>query len=100
LFNVAVIARDPAYLPYISAALTTDAVAAHYAAYLKTDRALAVDRYEIPGARAVNFVVGSSLDGGMMAGRRLDPAAKSYGQMLLDKTIQVPAALADKLKRK
>jgi hypothetical protein len=97
LFNVAVIARRPEFLPYISAVLTPQAVSQVYAARLSSGKPLAVTRYEAPGCYAMNFEVAASLEGGMTASRRLDPAAKSYAQMILDMPIPVPRAVVDGL---
>ena len=94
LFNVAVIARQPEYLPYIRAALTPSAVADWYG-HLFADRAhRRVDRYEVPGVHALNFVVHDSLDGGSTASARLDFVAKGMGQQLLEYPIKVSAAIA------
>ena len=98
LFNVAVIARRAEYLPYISAKLTPKTVSEAFSQRLGNGKALAVARYEAPGVHAMNFEVASSLEGGMIASRRLDPAAKSYAQMLLDLPIPVPRTLARELK--
>jgi hypothetical protein len=97
LFNVAVIARDPTFLPWIAAAMTPRAVAQWYA-HLSPDHApLPVEVYHVPGFNALNFVVRNSLDGGIMSGKGLDPAAKGMGQMIARFPIPVPAALATAL---
>lgn len=89
LFNVAVIARDPQFLPWIAAALHPEKVGALYAAWLNADQPFTVDAYHAPGLAALNFVVHDSLDGGMLASPALDPAAKSMAQLLLHHPIQV-----------
>lgn len=91
--NIGVIARDPAALPYIAAALTPDAVAGRFAHFLDGDGAR-VDRYVLPGPAALNFVLHAALGGGGVASLRADPQAKAYAQILLDHPIPVPAALA------
>ncbi|GGA37593.1 acyclic terpene utilization AtuA family protein [Sphingomonas psychrolutea] len=97
LFNVAVIARRPEYLPYIAAALTPEIVGKHYGRLLCDGRTLPVDRYSVPGLSALNFVVGNSMDGGVLASTSLDPVAKGMAQLLLDFPITVSVACADSL---
>ena len=99
LFNVGIIARDEKYLPYISAALNAETVAEFYTRRLRSPSELKVVRYELPGIHGMNFVVESSLEGGMSASRRLDPAAKGYGQMLLDLPVRVARDLLDRSQR-
>jgi hypothetical protein len=97
LFNVAVIARRPEYLPYIRAALTPQVLADWYRHFLTESRQDRVDRYEVPGINALNFVVHDSLAGGINASPRLDSAAKGMAQQLLEIPVAVPAALAARL---
>ena len=94
LFNVAVIARHPDYLPWLGAALTAEGIADWYAHLAGDGQPLEVDRYEAPGLNALNFVVNDALVGGINASTRLDPAAKGMGQMLLRFPVPVPAAIA------
>jgi hypothetical protein len=93
LFNVAVIARRPEYLPYISAALTPEAIAAWYRHFLAESDG-AVNRYEVPGTGAINFVVHDSLAGGINASPRLDSAAKGMAQQLLEFPVPVSREIA------
>jgi hypothetical protein len=94
MFNVAVIARAPEYLPYIAAALTPERVGAHYGAVLGRDKPFAVDAFSVPGLSALNFVVRDSMDGGVLANMSLDPVAKGMAQLLLDVPVAISAALA------
>jgi hypothetical protein len=94
LFNVAVIARDPRFLPWIRASLTPAAVADWYR-HCFTDPAYgSVDVYDVPGCHAVNLVVDAAQGGGINVSPRLDPAAKGMGQHLLEFPIRIPAILA------
>jgi hypothetical protein len=93
LFNVAVIARHPDYLPWLRAALRPEAVADWYR-HLRPAGTPRVDRYEAPGFHALNFVVHDALEGGINASTQLDPAAKGMGQMLLRFPIPLPPILA------
>lgn len=97
LFNVAVIARKPDYLPYLRAALTADAVGEWYRHLGPDGQELRVDRYDVPGLHALNFVLHDALVGGINASTRLDPAAKGMAQMLLRFPVKIPAAQAANL---
>ncbi|MGA9794690.1 MAG: acyclic terpene utilization AtuA family protein [Rhizomicrobium sp.] len=99
LFNVAAIARRAQYLPYIRAALTTDAVAAWYAHLFNDPSRRRVERFEAPGVHALNFLVHGSLDGGSTASARMDFVAKGMAQQLLEFPVPVPAKLAASLAR-
>lgn len=88
--NIGVIARKPEYLPYIRAALSEERVKDYFAHVC----AGAVERFELPGIHALNFVLHESLGGGGIASVRIDPQAKGYGQILLDIGVPVPSALA------
>jgi hypothetical protein len=93
LFNVAVIARRPEYLPWLRAALTPQAVGDWYR-HLRSAGPPRVERFEVPGFSALNLVVHDALEGGINASTQLDPAAKGMGQMLLRFPVAIPAALA------
>ena len=97
LFNVAVIARDPEYLPYLKAALPTEAISKWYRHLGPDGEPPRVDGYDVPGLNALNFVIHDALTGGINASTQLDPAAKGMAQMLLRFPILVPSALAAKL---
>ena len=87
--NVAIFARDPAYLPILRCQLTAQRMARHF-------RLLAggpVRRYEAPGLHAFNFVMENALGGGGMASSRIDPQGKAFGQMALEMMISAPVAL-------
>jgi hypothetical protein len=87
--NIGIIARRPEYLPYIRAALTPHAVATVFAHYL----AGPVERFDLPGAHAMNFLLHDVLGGGGTASLRNDPQGKAYAQILLEYPIPVPAGL-------
>lgn len=87
--NIGVLARKPEYLPYIRAALSTEAVAQWFA-----HRAAGpVHRWDLPGVHGLNFLLEQALGGGGMASLRIDPQGKAYAQMLLDFPVPVPADL-------
>jgi hypothetical protein len=93
LFNVAVIARRPEFLPWLRAALTPQAVAEWYRHLGHGGEPPRVERYEVPGLCALNLVVHDSLEGGINASTQLDPAAKGMAQLLLRFPVAVPATL-------
>ena len=95
LFNVAVIARKPEYLPYIAATLTPEVIGKYYGRQLSAGRILPVERFSVPGLSALNFVVGDSMDGGVLASTSIDPVAKGMAQLLLDFPIPISDGLLD-----
>jgi hypothetical protein len=82
--NVGVIARRPANLPAIRAALTPAAVAQWFAHLFPDPAAAQVEVFDVPGIDGFNLVLHGALPGGINASNRLDSAAKSVGQQLLD----------------
>lgn len=96
LFNLAVIAREAGFVPYLAAALSADAIADRYA-HLIEDTAPPVERQYAPGLNALNFVVRGTMGGGLAANIRFDSPGKGNGQQLLDFPIPVPATLATRL---
>ena len=56
-----------------------------------------VDRFSVPGLGALNFVVGGSMDGGVLASTSIDCVAKGRAQLLLEYPIQVSTALMQRL---
>jgi len=99
LFNVGVIARQAEYLPWIRVALTEAAVAEWYGEMFDDPGRRRVDRFEVPGFAALNFVVHDAQGGGINLSPRFDAAAKSMAQHLLEMPVTVPAALAQRLEQ-
>jgi hypothetical protein len=95
--NIGVIARKPEYLPIVGAALTEAAVADYFAHHLQSGRSEPVERFDVPGIRAINFVLHDVLGGGGIASLRNDPQGKGFAQMLLDFPVPVDAKLAAEL---
>ena len=56
-------------------------------------RELEIDRYELPNLRALNFVLKGLLGEGVMSATRMDPQAKSLGEYLRAKVVDVPEVL-------
>ena len=88
--NVALIARDPRFLPLIRREVTPGRLLRQLGALVEGP----ARRYEAPGLHAINFLIDNALGGGGMASLRIDPQGKAYGQMALEMTIEVPEAWA------
>jgi hypothetical protein len=58
-----------------------------------------IDRYELPNLRAVNFYIHGILGDGVSSNNRLDGQAKSLGEYLRGRIIEVPADLAAEASR-
>ncbi len=84
--NIGIIARRPEFLPLLRAQLTPAAVKQYFAHLVQRE----VERFEVPGIHALNFLLHQALGGGGMASLRVDPLAKGYAQMLLDFPVVVP----------
>lgn len=84
--NIGVLARRPEWLPWLSQWLTPERVAAHFA----HNGPSRVERFDLPGSRAMNFLLHDVLGGGGMASLRTDNLAKCYAQVLLALEVPVP----------
>jgi acyclic terpene utilization AtuA family protein len=91
--NIGVMARRAEYLPAIRAALTSAAVKTYFAHYAEGP----IERYDLPGLHALNFVLRDSLGGGGTSSTNLDTQAKTYAQLLLAFPVQVPEAWGNEL---
>lgn len=90
--NVGILARDPAYLPYIQNAVQPEKIR-QYLSHVMSDNS-DVKLYSLPGLNAFNLMLEQALGGGGIASLRIDPQGKAMAQQLLDMPIAVPAALA------
>ena len=91
--NIGVMARRAEYLPAIRAALTPAAVKTYFAHFAEGP----VERYDLPGLAALNFVLRDSLGGGGTSSANLDTQAKTYAQLLLAFPVPVPEAWSNEL---
>lgn len=89
--NIGVIARRAEDLPLLSAWLTPERVATHFA-HRAPSR---VERFDLPGLNAINFVLHEVLGGGGMASLHTDNLAKAYAQVLLAMQLPAPAGFKD-----
>ena len=84
--NIGIIARRPEYLPLLNQWLTPERVAAHF----KHNGPSRVERFDLPGCNAMNFLLHDVLGGGGMASLRTDNLAKCYAQVLLSMDVPIP----------
>ena len=89
--NIGVIARQPEFLPWIRANLTSENVA-KYMQHVLNPETSKVIRYEIEGFSALNILLENALGGGGIASLRIDPQGKAFAQQLLDMPVKVPAS--------
>jgi hypothetical protein len=94
--NIGVLTRDAAYMPYIAAALTPDAVA-NWMKHVLDPEEGRVSRWYLPGVSGLNFLLENALGGGGIASLRIDPQGKAFAQQLLEFPIPVSRQLADQL---
>jgi len=87
--NLGVWARTDAGYAWLAGFLT----AARLKELLPETALLPVDRYELPNLRAINFVVEGLLGEGVAASTRLGPQAKSLGEWLRARIVDIPAEL-------
>ncbi|MDM0070706.1 acyclic terpene utilization AtuA family protein [Variovorax sp. J31P207] len=89
--NIGVIARRPEFLPLLRAQLGPAQLRAYFAHLVDGE----VERFEVPGLHALNFVLQRALGGGGVASLRSDPLGKSLAQMLLDHPVRIPRRWID-----
>lgn len=87
--NISVIAWHPDLYPVLLAQLTEAVVAQRFA----HRRPARVQRFELPGLAALNFVLDEVLDGGVNDALNLDTHGKALSFWLLDLPIILPAEL-------
>ncbi|MBL9099144.1 MAG: acyclic terpene utilization AtuA family protein, partial [Alphaproteobacteria bacterium] len=91
--NIGVMARKAAYAPYIRAALSEFAVANWFTHLFEGGKGK-VERWDLPGTHAMNFMLYDALGGGGVASLRNDPQGKALAQQLLEFPVPVSAAIA------
>lgn len=84
--HMALIARHPDFHSLLRHAMTPQAVA-EYLAHLVKGK---VERYDVPGIHAVNFLLHEGLAGGGTASLRSDALGKAFGEIMLDHEIDIP----------
>jgi hypothetical protein len=87
--NVGVWVRTPPAFAWLEAELTV----ARFRVLVPEAEDLEVDRYELPNLLALNFVVHGLLGEGVASSTRPDPQAKSLGEYLRSRLVDIPASL-------
>jgi hypothetical protein len=87
--NLGVWARTDAGYAWLAGFLTVPRLAE----LLPETAPLPVQRYDLPNLRALNFVIPGLLGEGVAASARLDPQAKSLGEWLRARIVDIPADL-------
>jgi len=87
--NVGLWARSPAGFAWLAAEITVD----RFRELLPEAQRLEVDRYEMANLQALNFVVHGLLGEGVASSTRPDPQAKSLGEYLRSRLVDLPVAL-------
>jgi hypothetical protein len=87
--NLGVWVRDPAAYPWLAGELTVDRIRE----LLPEAKDLDIDRHLLPNLSAINFVLHGLLGKGVAASTRFDPQAKSLGEWLRSRVVDIPASL-------
>ncbi|WP_417713255.1 acyclic terpene utilization AtuA family protein [Pseudophaeobacter arcticus] len=95
--NIGVMARDPAWMPWIWAGLTPAHLHQVFGHFLDGAGTEAIERFYLPGSASMNVLLHGALGGGGTSSLRNDPQAKGYAQLLLAAPIAVDADLLGRL---
>ncbi len=87
--NLGVFARSDAAWTWLDENLTTEKLRA----LLPEVAELPVERHRLPAIRSLNFVIHGLLEEGVAASTRQDPQAKSLGEWLRARVVDLPEAL-------
>ena len=87
--NVGILAYDERGFEILRRELTEERVREHFTGIVRGG----VDRYELPNLRALNFYIRGILTTGAASNHRIDKQAKSLGEYLRAKHIDVPEVL-------
>jgi hypothetical protein len=87
--NLGVFARSDAAWAWLDSFLSVERLRA----LLPEVAELPVDRYQLPAIRSLNFVIHGLLEEGVAASTRQDPQAKSLGEWLRARVVDVPETL-------
>jgi hypothetical protein len=87
--NVGVWAKDPAAYAWLQSFLTVE----RFKTLIPEAASLEVRRYELPNLLSLNFVVVGLLGEGVASSTRFDPQAKSLGEYLRSREVEIPVSL-------
>ena len=91
--NVGLIALRDEFYPFLVRSVTAEAVKAHFGPMVKG----AVERFELPNLKALNFLLHESLGGGGTLSLMTDAQGKTFSTALLRMYIDVPDQEASEL---
>src|SRR5205085_8198162 len=83
--NIGLIALKPEFYPILVQEVTAERVKQHFTGICKG----AVERYELPNLKALNFLLHQSLGGGGTISLKTDPQGKTLSSALLRMEIEV-----------
>jgi hypothetical protein len=89
--NVGVWAQSDLGYSWLAGSLTVE----RFRQLVPEAASLPVERYELPNLRALNFVVVGLLEEGVAASTRPDPQAKSLGEYLRSRLVDIPDTVLD-----
>ncbi|MBI1748457.1 MAG: DUF1446 domain-containing protein [Acidobacteria bacterium] len=89
--NVGVWVKTPAQFAWLKSFLTIERLRQ----LLTEAAALTIERYEFPNLLSLNFLIYGLLGDGVSASTRTDPQAKSLGEYLRAKLVEIPRVLLD-----
>jgi hypothetical protein len=87
--NVGIWARDDVAYAWLESFLTVE----RFKQLIPEAARLEVRRYELPNLRALNFLVVGLLGEGVASSVRFDPQAKSLGEYLRSRVVDMPQTL-------
>ncbi|MBI5551501.1 MAG: DUF1446 domain-containing protein [Desulfobacterales bacterium] len=87
--NLGIWGRTPEAYAFLRSFLTTERLKA----LLPDCAPYAIERYELPNLLAINFYIRGLLGDGVAASVRSDPQAKTLGEYLRAKVVEMPAAI-------
>jgi hypothetical protein len=87
--NLGVFARSDAAWAWLDGFLTSERLRA----LLPEIAPFALERHRLPNIRSLNFVIHGLLEEGVAASTRQDPQAKSLGEWLRARVVELPSAL-------
>ena len=90
--NLGVFARSDRGWAWLDEFLTTETLKR----LLPETAPLVIDRYRLPALRSLNFVIHDLLEAGVAASTRQDAQAKSLGEWLRSRVVDLPAALLER----
>ena len=87
--NIGLIALKPEHYPLLVEQVTAERVKQHFTGICKG----AVERYELPNLKSLNFLLHESLGGGGTVSLKTDPQGKTLSSALLRMEIEVAEEL-------